>query len=242
MRFRSAAILLFACVSAYAAAAEERTFRGKALPFEIIAAIRNYGFKNGPAAQVAISVEGGTQADWLATAAHVAEQSIVGDVTFAEIDVFVPSPWGDRPPQRVKRLVKAYFAGPDPSKSPWPDRPWDFFAASHAPSLAEVEYNELDASLASAPDASDEAEARRERKMRAMIVRKYHLPASWKPDEHLGSLDLESVQTTREHIVVGDKTAAARSIAALKACLAEEDGSGVFKGCQDRSEEYRFVR
>ena len=237
------AAFLFASL-APAVADEQRTFRGNVLPFEIITAIRNYGFKDGPAAMVSVSVDGGNTGDWLATATYVAEQSIVGDVTFATVDVFVKSPWGDLPPQGVKRLAKAYFSGPDPSKSPWPDEPWSLTAAGHAPSLPDVEYVELQEKLTSQSDPgneSDEAEARREEKGRVMIVRKYHLPASWKPDEHLGSLDFETVQATREQITVVDTQAAAASIAGLKDCLSQS-GTTLFRGCQDRSENYAFDR
>ncbi len=239
------ALLLFGAVSTVPAIAEDKTFRGNAMPFEIIAAVRNFAFRDGPAAQVVVSVVGGTQADWLATAAYVAEQSIVADVTFATVDVYVPSPWGDKPPQNVKQLAKAYYAGPDPSRSPWPDRPWDLFAASHAPSLPNVEYVELKAELSSHAKSqsgdADKAEAALDRRARGMIIRKYHLPKSWKPDEHLGSADLDSVQTTRDHIVIGSTQAAAASIAKLKACLVQE-GPGLFKGCQDVSEDYSFRR
>jgi hypothetical protein len=48
-----------------------------------------------PPAQVSISVEGGTQSDWVATAANVAEQSSVNNVTFSTVEVYVPNPWGD---------------------------------------------------------------------------------------------------------------------------------------------------
>ncbi len=96
-----------------------KVYTGRALHFEIISAIRNYGFAEGMRpAQVAVSVQGGLQADWLATAAYVAEKSIVPDVTFAEVEVYVASPWGDLPPTRSKQLAKAYYGGPDPTKSP----------------------------------------------------------------------------------------------------------------------------
>lgn len=119
MRARLLAVLLSLSV-APTVAAPVKTYTSKVLPFEIIAAVRNYGITKGGIlpAQVAVSVEGGTQADWLATAAYLAEKSIVNDVTFSEVDVFVPSRWGDKAPQGKKRLAKAYYAGPDPARSP----------------------------------------------------------------------------------------------------------------------------
>ncbi len=134
MRALPVALLILIAASSVPAGAFQ-TYTGKVLPFEIIAAIRNYGITKGGIlpAQVAISVEGGTQADWLATAAYVAEQSIINDVTFSEVEVYAPSPWGDKPPQSGKQLAKAYYAGPDPARSPWPDEPWLIIAQGHAP-------------------------------------------------------------------------------------------------------------
>ena len=52
--------------------------QGHVLPFKIISAIRNFGFKEGMIpAQISVSVEGGGPADWAATAIYIAEHSIV---------------------------------------------------------------------------------------------------------------------------------------------------------------------
>src|SRR4051794_1293426 len=49
---------------------------GRALPFNIIGAIRNFGFQGGlVAAQISVSVDGGVPADWTATAIYIAEHS-----------------------------------------------------------------------------------------------------------------------------------------------------------------------
>lgn len=236
--------LLAAASVVPAAAAGPAVYTGKVLPFEIIAAVRNYGITKGGIlpAQVAISVKGGTTADWLATAAYVAEKSIVNDVTFAQIDVFVPSPWGDKAPQGKKRLAQAYYAGPDPKRSPWPDEPWMVTAQGHAPTLADVEFDVLaDKILGEEPpsdddSASDAADAKATR----LLIRKYHLPKTWKPDEQLGSSDPKVVMVKdRKQIVVSSSDDAEASIEQLRACLSKDDGE-MWRGCQDTSQDYQF--
>ena len=245
MRLRLAASFLV--FLAFSAAAESpQTFTGKVLPFEIIAAVRNYGITKGGVlpAQVAISVQGGTQADWLATAAYVAEKSIVNDVTFSEVGIYVPSPWGDKPPQRVKQIAKVYYAGPDPKRSPWPDEPWLITAQGHAPSLPEVEFEELAGDLigkAGPSEDPDKMTDKAEAQARRLIVKKYHLPKTWKPDEHVGAMDSKAVQVSqRDQVKVSDAGDAEASIERLRECLSKDDGQ-MWRGCQDTSEEYRFA-
>ena len=242
MRARLLALLLLSSVPAMADT--PKTYTGKVLPFEIIAAIRNYGITKGGIlpAQVAISVKGGTQADWLATAAYVAEKSIINDVTFSEVDVFVPNPWGDKPPQGMKRLAKAYYAGPNPRRSPWPDQQWLITAQGHAPTLADVEFDVLaDKLLGEEPpsdddSASDAADAKATR----LLIKKYHLPKGWKPDEHLDAMDPQTVQVTdHSQIKISDSAAAEASIEKLRECLSSSEGQ-MWRGCQDRSEDYEF--
>lgn len=244
MRLRLAAAL-FALSLLPAAADAPKTFTGKVLPFQIIAAVRNYGISKGGIlpAQVAISVQGGTQADWLATAAYVAEKSIVNDVTFAEVGVFVSSPWGDLPPQRVKQIAKAYYSGPDPKRSAWPDEPWLVMAQSHAPTLADVEFEELTGKLLEEDGPSDDPDKQTdaiEAKATRMLVKKYHLPKTWKPDEHVGAMDGKAVQVKdRNQIKVSDSDDAEASIEKLRDCLSSDDGQ-MWKGCQDSSEKYKL--
>lgn len=227
------------------AAALAQTYTGKVLPFEIIVAVRNYNLnRNGMLpAQVSISVQGGTQADWLATAAYVAEKAIVNDVTFSEVTVFVPSPWGDRAPQARKRLAQAYYSGPDPSLSPWPDKPWLVMAQGHAASLPDVEYGELaDKLLGEEPPSDDDSASNAaDAKAIRLLVRKYHLPKRWKPDEQLDAMDPKAVQVEdRRQIVVSDSDDAEASIEELRACLSSDEGIG-FRGCRDTSVEYQFT-
>ena len=237
--------MLFAVSSVTAAAAPLATYTGKVLPFQIIAAIRNYGITKGGIlpAQVAISVEGGTQADWLATAAYVAEKSIINDVTFSEVEVYLPNPWGDKAPTGGKQLAKAYYSGPNPQRSPWPDEQWMIVAQGHAPTLPDVEFDTLADKLLSEelpsddPDkASDAADAKATR----LLIKKYHLSNDWQPDEHLGANDPKAVVIhDRKQIEVSSSDDAEASIEELRDCLSKEDGY-LWRGCQDRSEDYRF--
>jgi len=228
------------------AADTAKTYTGKVLPFEIIAAVRNYGITKGGIlpAQVAISVKGGSQADWLATAVYVAEKSIVNDVTFSQVGVYVPSPWGDKPPQGGKQLAKVYYSGPDPGRSPWPDEQWLITAQGHAPALPDVEFDALTGQLMDEagpgddPDkTSDEADAKAIR----LLIKKYHLPKDWKPDGELGANDPKGVMIKdRGQIIISDSDDAEASIEKLRNCLSEGDNRELWRGCQDNSQDYRF--
>lgn len=242
MRVRLFALLVLATTTAKAETL--KTYTGKVLPFQIISAIRNYGITNGGIlpAQVVISVEDGTQADWLATAAYVAEKSIVNDVTFSTVDVFVPNPWGDKPPQGKKRLAKAYYSGPNPSRSPWPDKPWLITAQGHAPSLADIEFDVLaDKFLGELPPSDDDSSFNKANaKATRLIVKKYHLAKNWKPDAHLSAMDPQAVQITdRNRIVISDSDSAAGSLQRLRDCLSSNEGR-MWRGCQDASKDYSF--
>ncbi len=237
--------LLVTLSAAPAVAGPAKTYTGKVLPFEIIAAIRNYGITKGGIlpAQVAISVQGGTQADWLATAAYVAEKSIVNDVTFSQVDIFVPNPWGDKAPQGKKRLAQAYYAGPDPTKSPWPDAPWLIMAQGHAPTLADVEFDVLADKLLSEepPSDDDSASDAADAKATRLLIKKYHLPKDWKPDEHLSASDPLAVNIiNRGQIKISDSDDAESSIEHLRDCLSKNDNADLWRGCQDTSLDYNF--
>lgn len=238
-------LLLLALSATSAAAQAVKTYTGRVLPFEFIVAIRNYGVTKGGIlpAQVAISVKGGTQADWLATAAYVAEKSIINDITFSQVDIFVPNPWGDKPPQGKKRLARAYYAGPDPARSPWPDQPWLIMAQGHAPTLADVEFDVLADKLVSEepPSDDDSASDAADAKATRLLIKKYRLPQGWKPDEHLDAMDPMAVQVTgRSQIKISDSDDAEAAIEQLRDCLSRDDNSDLWRGCQDASKDYTF--
>ncbi len=165
------------------------TETGRVMPFKILCAIRNPFFQNNMvAAQISITVEGGTPIDWMATGIYVAENSIINGVTFSEVEVYVPSPWGDQPPTLSKQLANVYYA-PDPAHSPWKER-WQITAADHAGTLADIEYQKLQNDLIekyagqySDPDVLTkkvDAEAKK------IVTHKYRLTPKWKPDMNLG--------------------------------------------------------
>ncbi len=245
MRARILALFLSLSI-APAAAAPAATYVGKVLPFKIIAAIRNYGVTKGGIlpAQVALSVQNGNQADWLATAAYVAEKSIVNDITFATVEIYAPSPWGDTPPTSGKQLAKAYYAGPDPGRSPWPDEQWLITVQSHAPTLPDIEFAALSDRLIGEEPPSDDADNALDAaatKAIRLLIKKYRLPKSWKPDEHLGALDPEAIVVKdRTQIEISSSDDAEASIEELRDCLTKEGDTGLSRGCQDSSQEYRF--
>src|SRR5581483_11190535 len=108
------------------------------LPFRVLTAIRNYGYRDGMVEGfVAVAVTGGSKGDWAATASYIAQQSVIRDVTFTQVEVYTDSPWGDKPPQRAKSLATAYFI-PASGKGPW-ERPFDILVAKQQGSPAQIE-------------------------------------------------------------------------------------------------------
>lgn len=219
-------------VSAGTEAIDPDAVTGKVLPFKIVAAIRNDGFRdNMVQALVTVSVTGGTPADWAATAIHVAEHAIVEDVTFAQAEVIIENPWGDRPPQHWKMLARADFS-PIPGKSPWSDR-WAVFVASRAATPAEIEYDELDNALLgkyldTVHDPSKRL-GRAETEARRFVIRQYHLPANWKPDPQF-QLGMPSSSKRSHFQVVADEDAAG-SMDSVGRCLSDETRLGPWRGC-----------
>ena len=84
--------------------------------------------------------------------------------------------------------------------------------------------------------ASDAADAKATR----LLIKKYHLPKGWKPDEHLDAMNPQAVQVTdRSQIKISDSDAAEASIEKLRECLSNNEEQ-MWRGCQDRSENYDF--
>ena len=213
-----------------AAAVKEIT--GKVLPFQIISAVRNHAYKDGMVeAAVSVSVEGGRPQDWIATAAYVAEHSMVADATFNTTEVYFPNPWGDMPPQHVKLLAKAYYA-PDPTHSPWQEK-WAIIGADHAPTLADVEYDKLSNDLIEDPDKVPDPDKRLNRAAaaaRKAVIAKYGLPPSWQPTVDLG-LDGQEHDGDHVHVEGADADEVAASLAALSKCLTSDNGNMFLMGC-----------
>jgi hypothetical protein len=224
-----------------APAADKPTYAGRVLPFTVIRAIRNFGYKDGMVgAQISVFVNGGTQADWMATAKFLAKKAIVNKVTFSEVGIYAPNPWGDSSPIRVKNLAKAYFGGPDPKKSPWPDDPASVSAEDHAPSLPDIEFlelsNDLTEKLSSKIKDPEKLSDKADEQARKMLIKKYGLPAKWKPDETAGRSG-NIVKFDQIQIVSADNTE--KSIAELSKCLDHDEGESV-RGCNSETKSYVF--
>jgi hypothetical protein len=215
-------------------AAAAKDAEGRVLPFKIIVAERNSAYQNNMvAADVAISVDGGQPMDWVATGVYVAEHSIVRDVTFATVGVFITNPWGDDPPQEATQLAKIYYA-PDPSQSPWKDK-WSYIGATAASSLADVEFDRLSNDLLDANVADPEVRQNRaDAAAKRIVIKKYKLPKTWEPREEFLMND-EEPDRDHLHVVVPDDTAVATSMAALSQCLTSDDGNALIRGCPDSS-------
>lgn len=211
-------------------AAAAREVPGTVLPFKVIRAIRNHGFTGGMvAADISVSVEGGSPGDWMATAVYIAEHAIVGDVTFSQVAVFVPNQWADFPPQQAKLLSKVYYA-PVPARSPWKEQ-WTIMGAARAGTAADVEYDRLSNDLIEDPSKVPDPERRLTRAAaaaRAAVVRKYSLPAKWVPTERLG---LDGQVHDREAIRIATGSGVEASMSALGECLTTGRGNALFQGC-----------
>jgi hypothetical protein len=216
-----------------ARAASVADISGTAMPFEVIRAVRNYGFVNGMvAADISIAVDGGKPEDWLATAVYVAEHSIINGVTFSTVSVFVPNQWDDFPPQHDKMLAKVYY-GPDPSRSPWKE-PWGIFGASHAGTTADIEYYKIANDLIDDPDKTPDPDERlqnAETKARQIVIRKFGLPKDWRPAENLG---VDGRNHERDHVHIAESTAISNSMGPLVECLTTNQGTVLLKGCIPR--------
>lgn len=168
-------------------AAGAREVTGTVLPFKIIRAIRNYGFRDRMVeADISVSVEGDSPGDWMATAVHIAEHAIVGDAIFAQVTVLVPNQWGISP-QQAKLLSKVHYL-PQPTRSPREEERV-ILGASRAGTAADVEYDELSNDLIENPSKMPDPERRLTRAAaaaKAAVIKKYRLPANLVPTERLG--------------------------------------------------------
>jgi hypothetical protein len=180
---------------------------GRVLSFGVIRALRNLSFKEGVLADITVSVNGGTQADWMATAAYIAERSIVNGVTHSNVEVFVNSPWGDKPPTLYKKLADARY-------SPVLKEPWKIYAYQHAGTLADIEYYDLSSESRA---ANPYVEARK------VVIRKYKLSANWQPTANLGVVGPDY---GREHTrIVGVDADVDTSMSIVTGCLSMDEGN-----------------
>lgn len=204
--------------------------KGYVLPFTIILAIRNYGFPQDILpAQVAVSVDGGTPADWMATGIYIAEHSIRNRAVAANVEVYVKNPWGDMPPTRNKQLANIFYS-PDPKHSPWGEGDsWTIMPAAKAGTMADIEFDKLSADLIS-DDISDPekqlavavAQARR------ITIKKYGLRPDWRVGKGLG---LTGEVFRRDQVDVLAGTDVDNSLNSLIQCLSSNDGVDIYKGC-----------
>ena len=202
---------------------------GHVLPFKIISAIRNFGFKPGMIpAEISVSVEGGKPSDWMATAIYIAEHAIVNGAFYTEVEVYVPNPWGDMPPQRYKLLSKVYY-GPDPAHSPWGDDRWAIFTADKAGTVADIEFDTLSNDLLSDKISDpDQRTSIADAQARRIVIKKYGLSPKWKPAEGLG---LTGIEYHRGHVDVVAGPEIGDSMQALSDCLHSDAGPAFFRGC-----------
>jgi hypothetical protein len=217
--------------------AAARDVYGKVMPFTVVRAIRNHGFRDGiVVADISISVEGGEPGDWMATGVYVAEHAIVSDVTAAQVLVIVPNPEDDFPPQLIKELAKVYF---DRNTRIW-DKQWGIFAADHAATLADIEYFELSDKLVDGTITDpDKRQEKADSAARKMIIKKYGLPKDWvSTADKIGYFGTRSTDHSREHMQITEPDGIERSMADLHRCLTTNvSGTPMLQGCMPTKRE-----
>ncbi len=180
-------------------------------------------------AQISVSVEGGTPADWMATGIYIAEHAIGNGAVYSQVEVYVSNPWGDMPPEGSKKLAEVYFA-PDPAHSPWSGSdPWTILAASKAATVPDIEFDKLSNDLLSDKIGDpDKRTAMADAQARRIVIWKYKLSANWKP---AGGLGLTGTKYHRGHVAVVTASDSETSMSALAECLHSDGGTVMFKGC-----------
>lgn len=187
--------------------------RGAALPFRISRTSVS-GWQDGgvTVAHVAVTVNGGNAADWAATAIVIAEAVATLPADSVRVTVWRGDVDDLDPPESMKTLAVAFYS-PDLSRTIWPDRKWLIQLADGVVSREEIVIaNELRELTTRLGRQGLDASAAQKRAFR-QIRRKYRLPADWSVPmvSYSGGL-------SRADFIV-DASAAAGSVAALKACL-----------------------
>lgn len=187
--------------------------RGAALPFRIARASVS-GRQDGgiTVAHVAATVNGGSAADWAATAIVIAEAIAKLPADSVRVTVWRGDVDDLDPPESMKTLAVAFYS-PDLSRTIWPDRKWLIQLADGVVPREEIvianELQELTVKLGRQGLEASTAKKRAFRQMR----RKYRLPSDWSAPmvSYSGGL-------SRADFIV-DASAAAGSVAVLQACL-----------------------
>lgn len=169
---------------------------GKILPFYVdqASAIQLKGESSG---QVTVAVRGGTAADWAATAAAIAKET-VRYTDYVKVMIMRENPIGYEPPWDLKQLAIAYY-GPNPRITPWPTKPFDILIADRVATdqdiVFEEEYgNELQRLLDNKypPERADQAALK-------FIQQKHHLKTPWEiPLSNVGGQEINGANVVAE--------------------------------------------
>ncbi len=194
---------------------------GTVLPFRVHRAGKLRGISGSGRVEgyASVAVTGGSMEDWLATGVYVAEQTVTGDVTFAQVKVFLENPWGDASPTRSKNLARVRFS-PIPSGPPLTGT-WSILGASHPTSVASIHWDILVNALLD-PDLRRNPRRRGESAETAAtrIVRDlYGLPQNW---EQPISLGIRGPHRPRENIKVTVPPLAEVGVGTLRACVTSD--------------------
>lgn len=204
---------------------------GQVLPFQVVSAIRNFGFgKDNLMAQISISVEGGGPSDWMATGIYVAEHSIVNGAKRSEVEVITPNPWADWPPMHAKWLARVDC---DPDAAIPGGWNWFIESASTAGTIADIDFDIIvDDQIGILSDKVGNPDNLGDRAVaaaRKIIIKKYNLPKNWH-DRDL-DLGLTGRVYARTSLRISSAEGGKNSLTQLLTCLRRDDGA-VLKGCR----------
>ena len=141
----------------------------------------------------------------MATAAYIAEHSMVNGATFSEVELYIPNPWGDMPPTNDKNSQQK-FISPQTHVVLRRQSLRSIFIANRAGNLADIEYNVLVKDLLSdkIADLTGKRMAVAEREARLRVIRSIntnYLP-SGNPLMILGLRDKNTVGGTLKSFMV----------------------------------------
>lgn len=196
---------------------------GTALPFNINHAVINSAFQNDTKlAQITISVNGGSQGDWVATGIRAAERAVSAGGDAAQVNVNRADLDGrDDVPNMFRELATVYYA-PNKDKDPWSGgkggKVWGILIADHLVTSEQINiYNDFEnlteklVNHGMDPNRADEIAGKK-------IARKYHLKPDWRlPIGGTGGQELG-----REDFVI-DQDQSKNSQDKLVSCLANNE-------------------
>lgn len=191
---------------------------GNVLPVTITHGFKSNSFNDGfMRATLIVTVDGGTQTDWIATAIVLAEGLAAQGSDMIEVTVDRNDLGSVYAANMHKHLAQVSFA-PDLKRSVSFDKNWQIAAAENVVSIemlnATNDYYTLYKKYMSEGMQDDEADT----KAGKVIVKKYKLESNWR----LPSPNLRVTKLTRNDILIKGEEKNLESIKRINACLKDK--------------------